>query len=264
MSLILDALRKSEAERQRGQAPGLFVQQALPPRRRRRPSAAWLGLGAALLAVAALAWVGRDWLSGRAGGAADAPAAAPLADALPSHAPSSPAGATTVAAPPPASAPATVPAAAGDTPSAPQPQPQVPSPAPAPAQAPTPAPAPDPAAPAPNASPIEGYEVDARPPNEIPATPDLREAPEPKPAPPAGESGALPRIADLPAAERAALPPLKLSMHVYAEDPAQRFVILDGRRLAEGGVLAEGVLVQSIGREGLVLSVQGRPYWLAR
>lgn len=252
MSLILDALRKSEAERQRGQAPGLFVQQALPPRRRRRLPAAWLGLGAALLAVAALAWVGRDWLSGRAGRTADAPAAAPLAAAPPSHAPSSPAGATTVAAPPPASAPATVPAAAGDTPSAPQPQ------------MPAPAPAPDPAAPAPGASPIEGYEVDARPPNEIPATPDLREAPEPKPAPPAGESGALPRIADLPAAERAALPPLKLSMHVYAEDPAQRFVILDGRRLAEGGVLAEGVLVQSIGREGLVLSVQGRPYWLAR
>lgn len=260
MSLILDALRKSEAERQRGQAPGLFVQQALPPRRRRRPPAAWLGLGAALLAVAALAWVGRDWLSGRAGGAADAPAAAPLADAPPSHAPSSPAGATMVAAPPPAPAPATVPAAAGGTPSAPQPQ----VPSPAPAQAPTPAPAPDPAAPAPDASPIEGYEVDARPPNEIPATPDLREAPEPKPAPPAGESGALPRIADLPVAERAALPPLKLSMHVYADDPAQRFVILDGRRLGEGGALAEGVLVQSIGREGLVLSVQGRPYWLAR
>jgi general secretion pathway protein B len=116
----------------------------------------------------------------------------------------------------------------------------------------------DPARPAPT---IEGYEVDTRPPNEIPATPDLREAPEPKPAP---DGAALPRLADLPAGERAALPPLRLSMHVYADDPAQRFVILDGRRLGEGASVAEGVVLQSIGREGLVLSVRGQPYWLAR
>ena len=60
------------------------------------------------------------------------------------------------------------------------------------------------------------------------------------------------------------LPPLKLSMHVYAEDPVQRFVILDGRRLGEGAALAEGVFVQSIRRDGLVVSVRGQAYWLAR
>ena len=41
MSLILEALRRSEAERQRGKAPGLFVEQQALARRRRRQAPAW-------------------------------------------------------------------------------------------------------------------------------------------------------------------------------------------------------------------------------
>ncbi|WP_146907237.1 general secretion pathway protein GspB [Arenimonas daejeonensis] len=74
----------------------------------------------------------------------------------------------------------------------------------------------------------------------------------------------LPRLAELPASDRAQLPPLKLSMHVYAEDPAQRFVILDGKRLHEGASPAAGLVLEQIRRDGLVLSVNGQRVLLAR
>ena len=92
--------------------------------------------------------------------------------------------------------------------------------------------------------------------------------PAPQPAPAAlavpAEADILPRLADLPGNERAALPPLKLTMHVYADDPAARFVILDGRRLGEGGMLGEGVLVREIRRDGVVLESGGRALLLPR
>ena len=74
----------------------------------------------------------------------------------------------------------------------------------------------------------------------------------------------LPRLADLSAAERNALPPLKITMHVFADDPAQRFVILDGRRHAEGATPVDGVVIREIRRDGLVLSLRGRDVLLPR
>ncbi|HEY0505866.1 MAG TPA: hypothetical protein VGD42_20475, partial [Lysobacter sp.] len=59
MSLILDALRKSEAERRRGQVPDLHAElpplvRVAPPPRRRWP--AWFAGVAVLLAAGALGW----------------------------------------------------------------------------------------------------------------------------------------------------------------------------------------------------------------
>ena len=61
MSYILDALRKADAERERGSVPGLHTQSVLPGVRDDEPARglspiAWMGMGAALVAVAALAW----------------------------------------------------------------------------------------------------------------------------------------------------------------------------------------------------------------
>lgn len=93
-------------------------------------------------------------------------------------------------------------------------------------------------------------------------------APNPEPAPPttppAEPVAYLPGLNALPATDRAALPPLKLSMHVYADAPAQRFVILDGQRLVEGASPASGVVLEEIRRDGLVLSVNGQRLLLAR
>ena len=80
----------------------------------------------------------------------------------------------------------------------------------------------------------------------------------------APEDERLPRLSELTGDERGNLPPLKLTMHVYADEPAQRFVILDGRRLREGESLASGIGVEAIRRDGLVLSVNGRRVLLAR
>jgi general secretion pathway protein B len=63
-------------------------------------------------------------------------------------------------------------------------------------------------------------------------------------------------LADLDSGTRKQLPPLKLSMHVWNDTAAQRFVILDGQRLREGDVLGE-VVVERITRDGATLSWRG-------
>jgi general secretion pathway protein B len=221
MSVILDALRKSEAERQRGRAPGLFVEQVAPPsRRRRRP--AWIFVLPALLAAGIVAsWFLRPQTNGPT--VAAVPLNAPPADtAVP--APELP---TTAAALPARPVPANQEALV--------PPPQLLPPEPT-------APAQGSAAPAPAAPP----------------------APVPMEATALPVEPLLPRLADLPAAERATLPPLKLSMHVFADEPAQRFVILDGRRQGEGASPAAGVVVEEIRRDGVVLSANGRRLLLPR
>ena len=92
MSLILEALRKSEAERRRGQAPDLFAE--LPPATHRRGPALspWYWLLLALVLCAALAWLLRErW----------APPAAPVATSAAGTVAMAPttSDATTVAAP---------------------------------------------------------------------------------------------------------------------------------------------------------------------
>ena len=301
MSLILEALRKSEAERQRGQAPGLFVQQQALRRRRQASPGAWVGGVLAGVGVLALGWFGWTWLSSRdaardgpgvatqevadAGVRTAPPGVAPLdaqasvTDDVGPAAPGDLAGGPTV---PADSAPSAVPAPG--IPGAPSEGPRVadgvrrpPGP-----QAPTasamPAPGADtgpsataaiaaaPASPADAMAPgVPPAAADVVEPTPVPA-PDTAASPVPAAgiAADAPDTTRLPRLVDLPAAERGTLPPMKLSMHVYAPDPAQRFVILDGRRLQEGGALAEGVFVQAITRDGLVLSVRGQPYWLGR
>jgi general secretion pathway protein B len=69
-------------------------------------------------------------------------------------------------------------------------------------------------------------------------------------------------IAELDGALRATLPALRVSMHVFADDPDRRFAIVDGRRVREGDVLEGGLQVLAIRPEGLRLAWQGRVLWL--
>jgi general secretion pathway protein B len=80
-------------------------------------------------------------------------------------------------------------------------------------------------------------------------------------APPAED--ALPTLAILSPGERAALPALKLSMHVWNETPAKRFAIVDGQRIVEGAQLG-GAVVTQIRRDGVELDVNGRRVLLPR
>lgn len=260
MSLILEALRKSEAQRRLGQAPDLLS----PMPGAERTAARWRRRGAyaaALVVVAAAAW----W-SGQQHATApeiarvddDAPvpqaAVVPVPTAAPAAAPTTspaaepaqptqPAPSTATAAPPrvhPVERPATQtpPRTAPSTPARDR------SVAPAPASAATRANVPPPA-PLPLPVPL--------PPPDFAAPP-----------PTAPSAPALPSLAELPATERGALPPLRITMHVYAEVAAQRFAIIDGHRVSEGALLADGVMVAEIVRDGVVLDLRGRRFWLPR
>lgn len=81
MSYILDALKKAEAERERGQVPGLHAASATPKpdepfEGHRLPSWAWAALGALMTLVAALVWtlVERDPVAAPAAASVIAPA----------------------------------------------------------------------------------------------------------------------------------------------------------------------------------------------
>jgi len=229
MSLILEALRKSEAERRRAQVPDLLAEpQAavvpVPVAAQRWP---WLVLGTAVL-------LGAVWLV-----RALVPTQASLPDttagnrdvdvvATPSVAQSVPVRATPplrrplVVAPPAATAPST-PATTS---------PSVPQPSNGSASSPiATVPAPDVALPA-------------------PATP-LPSAPQPQ------SDDNLLRLSDLGSEERGQLPPLKLSMHMWNEVPSQRFVIIDGNRLGIGARIG-ALTVADIVSDGVVLDWNGR------
>ena len=60
----------------------------------------------------------------------------------------------------------------------------------------------------------------------------------------------------LPYAQRRGIPELKLSMHVYAAEPAQRFVIVNGNRQVEGDTF-EGLKLIEIRNDGIVLEREG-------
>lgn len=223
MSFILDALRKSEAARRRSEAPDLFATMpATPEPVRARPNwPLWL-----LGAVAACSLIAVLWLLAQR--APEAPTVSPTVDASAETTPTDEAAASA-----PAPEPNTIP-----TP--PQARPLV-----------EPAPAPPPAA------------VAATSPSAAtPLPPPPREPPAPPPevavaaAPILPPAGSVVSLADLDPATRKLLPPLKLSMHLWNETAAQRFVILDGQRLREGDLLGE-LVIERITRDGAVLAWRG-------
>jgi len=59
---------------------------------------------------------------------------------------------------------------------------------------------------------------------------------------------------ELPDAIRAEVPEIKFSVLVYAADPAARFVLINGQRLAEGDSAQPGLVVEEIQRDGVLFS----------
>ena len=82
-------------------------------------------------------------------------------------------------------------------------------------------------------------------------------------SPTLAQEPALPGISQLPPDKRGAMPPLKMSMHVWSEQPPQRFAIIDGQRVGEGARVPGGVVAE-IRRDGVVLDVDGNLYLLPR
>ena len=227
MSLILEALRKSEAERRSGDAPGLAVE--LPPvaapARRRLPAAAWLA-AAVLVAAAILVLAWPD---------------APDADVEPA-ASSAPA--------PPVAAPAGPPEGLASA--------QLP---PVDRIRPQPAPRPDPAPDRPLAPPpMATRAADEAAETPVAAAPANAPTPSPPPSPSPSRAAAPAqplRISSLPEGQRQRLPEMKLSLHMWNEDPARRFAVIDGQRRVEGDRIGDATIT-AIDRDGVLLDLDGQ------
>lgn len=61
-------------------------------------------------------------------------------------------------------------------------------------------------------------------------------------------------LRDMPDDYRNAFPKLKVEVHVYDDDPASRFVLIEGRRYREGEALSQGPVVSEITPDGVVFS----------
>jgi general secretion pathway protein B len=74
----------------------------------------------------------------------------------------------------------------------------------------------------------------------------------------------IPSISELSLTGAQSLPELHLDVHVYATKPAERFVYINMRKYHEGSTLQEGPVVEHIRRDGVVLKYQGLRFLLPR
>lgn len=282
MSFILDALRRSEHERQRQAGPALVEAPVAPPKARPNP---WATAAIALLVVN-LAAIGVLLLVRSGGEQAEAPAPVPAPTTQSAQA----------RAPAPQPVPRSIPQ------SIPQPAPQ-PSPAVAPPVAAAPPALPgalpsasrtppmlrpaEPAPPLPGRNPLEAEVVGSSP---ALADEAVARAAAPPPGPPAvvraptgggtvvyqslddldpvtSRPSAAPP-SNLPTADeltaRGGLPELKLELHVYSSNPSERFAFVNGSRYREGDTTREGAQVEEITRDGVVMSLRGNRFLLPR
>jgi general secretion pathway protein B len=266
MSFILDALRKSEHERQRQGGPGLAEVPVATPRTR---TSIWAAAAVVLL-IANLAAVGIVMLRhGRAGYGAAVPTAS-VAAAPPSSIAAAPA--TGVA--PPVAAPLPVaPPDVRQTPVHTTPSTTTGANTPPMLQ---PADASVPGGHNPLADEVTGdamlqdpvlAERAASVPPGPPAVSEYQTRPgsviyEPMP----GTGGTGNPAPDLPTVDDigTGLPEMHVDLHVYASNPQERFVFVNKRKYREGETLQEGPRVEEITREGVVLSQHGRRFILPR
>lgn len=272
MSFILDALKKSEVERQRQAIPGLMDSRPLPPRSRLPVwAAALIALLAVNLGILAVVLM----RGGLHIGAADdrlaaarptapppATASAPTTAPLPATA-SAPAAASRAAAVPPsatAAAPATAALAPSDHFS--------PMDAAPPVYAPEVPPTPDVSPPAERRTAREGS-ISGRTSRhtahaEDPLLTDRADRTDSTDRTDPSDNEVLPSINEIDLTNQPALANLHLDVHVFATRPADRFVYINMRKYREGSTLAEGPVLERIRRDGVVLNYQGLRFVLPR
>jgi general secretion pathway protein B len=74
----------------------------------------------------------------------------------------------------------------------------------------------------------------------------------------------LPSISEISLTGAQTLPELHLDVHVYATKPADRFVYINMRKYHEGAPLQEGPILERIRRDGVILNYQGLRFLLPR
>src|SRR5882672_10494854 len=224
MSFILDALRKSEHERQRQVGPGIADIRAATA----RPGLPmWAMVLGGLLLINVLVVIALT-LRGRSAEPATAAVIAPQAD-------SSPTPATSVAATTTTSVPVRPPDVTLRTPPSPT-----------------------------STQPSQASSSNTTSQTTRADEPTLRPSPKPSAAEESAESYAsLPTIGDV-SLQHVSLPELHLDLHVYARRPADRFVFLNTRKYREGGQTPDGTTIERITPDGVVLNHHGVRFLLPR
>jgi len=74
----------------------------------------------------------------------------------------------------------------------------------------------------------------------------------------------LPMINDMPEAFRSRIPSFRITMFAYSENPQERFVIVNMKKLVAGDVLPGGVLLIEIRAENLVGELDGQKFLIPR
>jgi general secretion pathway protein B len=225
MSYILEALKKSQAERQLGELPSIHAPQvqlhdgAASASARRTP--VWLALGGVTVAVAAALLLWQPWQADAAAPAAAAVVPAVLAQAVPAPLP--------VAAPPAAVAPA--PVAASVPPAA-------------------------------TAAPVHHARPVAEPKQETPgqavSPPVAAPAPAVPPTPSVEES--VPGMRDLPEPIQRQIPAIAIGGYIYSKNPADRLLLIDKVLRHEGEELAPGLVLEKLQPKAAIFSFKGYRY----
>ncbi|MDI3292443.1 general secretion pathway protein GspB [Janthinobacterium tructae] len=225
MSYILEALKKSQAERQLGELPSIHAPQvqlhdgAASASARRTP--VWLALGGVTVAVAAALLLWQPWQADAAAPAAPAVVPAMLAQAVPAPLP--------LAAPPAAVAPA--PVAASVPPAA-------------------------------IAAPVHHARPVAEPKQETPgqavSPPVAAPAPAVPPTPSVEES--VPGMRDLPEPIQRQIPAIAIGGYIYSKNPADRLLLIDKVLRHEGEELAPGLVLEKLQPKAAIFSFKGYRY----
>jgi general secretion pathway protein B len=228
VSLILDALRKADAERERGSVPGLRSQPVAPlsaqtpPKPSARPNWLWIAIGLAAGLAGAATWgmLGRDAPAAAADAAsARAQGAQPNA---PIAAPSGSPAASEAAAPAASNGVGTAARSAGE---------------------------PAVAEPAPWRSPEERKAPRAEPKDDAKAAPATVAA--------TAEAPPVYSREQLPPHIRADLPPLTIGGSIYSSNPASRSLIVSGQLYREKDRLTQDLSLEEIKLKAAVFSFRG-------
>jgi len=245
MSYILEALRKSDAERERGAVPDLHAQpiplagaddDPAPGQGRLWP---WLVVAAAILLAGLLAW--RFTARDAPPVLAAAPAQLPVPAPIPAQNP--PPVASTLPEPAPEAASAALPTA-------------TPNPAATPISTPTPA-----------AARTFTQEPEAKPARKpVPRVRAKPQAPTPAGATVANKPAApqtavrMPLLAELPDDLRRQVPAMAIGGSVYSPQPASRMLIVNGQVFREGSPVAPELQLEQIGPKAAVFSIRGQRF----
>lgn len=78
------------------------------------------------------------------------------------------------------------------------------------------------------------------------------------------ERSAPPLLMELPSEFRRRIPSLKVNVYAYSDNPAERFVIIDMIKYRSGQRIAEGPLLEEINADSLTLNFEGKKFRLPR